>query len=182
MPRLIKVTKPRVPSFADQLNIQVGNEFATENQYLACGIYYDSVGMSHAARFFYARSVDHRNNALRMVRYLLRASEFAIPGIVAPTTDFSTPVAPVLIAVDRTRLGVEQINQLFSCARQNTDYAAERFLQWFIRDRSVALTTMTRLLVAVTRRAAHGEDVEERFRQENLSVSDDPSAPPIAGT
>ena len=35
--------------FVDQLNVQIGNEFAAHQQYVACAIYYDALTMPQMA-------------------------------------------------------------------------------------------------------------------------------------
>jgi len=41
--------------FVEQLNVQIGHEFAAHQQYVACAVYYDALTMPQMARFFYAQ-------------------------------------------------------------------------------------------------------------------------------
>ena len=57
--------------FVEQLNIQIGNEFAAHNQYVACAVYYDAQTMPQMAAFFYHQALEERDHAMMMVQYLL---------------------------------------------------------------------------------------------------------------
>ncbi|MBU2111625.1 MAG: ferritin, partial [Actinobacteria bacterium] len=121
--------------FIDQLNAQIGHELAAHNQYLACAVHYDALTMPQMAAFFYAQALEERSHALMMVRYLLDTdAEVAIPGVEAPVTGFADVVAPVQLALAQERRVSEQINALLRVAREESDFASEQFMQWFIKE------------------------------------------------
>jgi ferritin len=168
-------------SFVDLLNLQIGSELATEIQYLSCAAYYDAQTMPQMARFFYAHALEQRNNALRMVRYLLLTSRVVIPGVEAPRSDFTDVVAPVVLAVERISIHTEQVNQLLRCARGESDYAAEQFMQWSVGAQSLAAATMGELLAVVTRNTDRLGDIEDYVAREHAWFEVDPAAPRAAG-
>ena len=53
--------------FVDQLNVQIGNELAAHNQYLACAIHYDALTMPQMAAFFYTQALEERDHVRRPV-------------------------------------------------------------------------------------------------------------------
>ena len=57
--------------FVEQLNIQIGHEFAAHQQYVACAVYYDALTMPQMASFFYAQAMEERDHAMMMVKYLI---------------------------------------------------------------------------------------------------------------
>ena len=57
--------------FVEALNVQIGNELAAHNQYLACAVHYDAETMPRMAAFFYGQALEERDHALMMVQYLL---------------------------------------------------------------------------------------------------------------
>ena len=57
--------------FVDQLNTQIGHEFAAHQQYVACAVYYDALTMPQMAGFFYAQALEERDHAMMMVKYLI---------------------------------------------------------------------------------------------------------------
>ena len=125
---------PQKP-FADALNEQIANEFAAHQQYIGAAVYYESETLPRLAAFFYRQAVEERNHAMMMVQYLLDANqEVRIPDIEAKLTRFDDVVAPVRMALDQEQRVTEEINALFKLARDNGDYQAEQFMQWFVKE------------------------------------------------
>jgi ferritin len=170
------------PRFVDQLNTQIGNELAAHNQYLACAVYYDALTMPQMATFFYGQAVEERDHAMMMVQYLLDTDhEVVIPGVEAPVASFADVVAPVALALDQEKRVSEQINALLRIARDESDFASEQFMQWFIKEQVEEVATMSDLLAVVSRNQDDLEDIEEYVAREQGGVDDDPSAPRRAG-
>jgi bacterioferritin B len=170
------------PRFVKQLNIQIGNEFAAHQQYVACAVYYDALTMPQMARFFYRQALEERDHAMMMVQYLLDADEeVSIPGVEAPKSTFEDVVQPVQLALDQERRVTEQINKLTAIARDDHDYASDQFTQWFIKEQVEETATMSALLAVVTRSKDDVEEIEEWVAREASSPDDDPTAPRAAG-
>ncbi len=168
--------------FTDQLNAQIGNEFAAHNQYLACAIYYDALTMPQMATFFYNQALEEREHAMMMVQYLLDTdAAVLIPGVEAPVSDFADVIAPIKLALDQEKRVTEQINSLLRIAREESDFASEQFMQWFIKEQVEEVATMSDLLAVVTRSQDDLNDIEEYVAREQRSAGADPTAPPIAG-
>ena len=168
--------------FADQLNAQIGNELAAHNQYLAVAVHYDALTMPRMAAFFYAQAVEERSHAMMMVQYLLDTdADVVIPGVAAPVATFADVVAPVRLALDQEKAVTEQINGLLKTAREESDFASEQFMQWFIKEQVEEVATMSDLLAVVERNRDDIEDIEEYVAREASGTSDDPTAPRAAG-
>jgi ferritin len=168
--------------FVQQLNTQIGNELAAHNQYLSCAVYYDALTMPRMAAFFYGQALEERDHALMMVQYLLDTdAEVSIPGVEAPQTSFDSVVAPVALALDQEKRVTEQINGLLRIAREESDFASEQFLQWFIKEQVEEVAKMTDLLAVVTRNQDDLEDIEEYVARESGDQGGDPTAPRVAG-
>lgn len=168
--------------FAEQLNVQIGNELAAHNQYLACAVYYDSLTMPRMAAFFYGQALEERDHAMMMVQYLLDTdADVVIPGVAAPIPAFDDVIAPVALALEQEKRVTEQINGLLRIAREEFDFASEQFMQWFIKEQVEEVATMTDLLAVVTRNVDDVEDIEEYVAREQGSEDADPTAPRIAG-
>ncbi len=168
--------------FADQLNAQIGNEFSAHNQYLAVAVHYDALTMPRMAAFFYAQAMEERSHAMMMVQYLLDTdADVMIPGVEAPVATFDDVVAPVRLALDQERKVTEQINGLLKTAREESDFASEQFMQWFIKEQVEEVATMSDLLAVVERNRDDVEDIEEYVARENAGAAADPTAPRAAG-
>ena len=168
--------------FVDQLNAQIGNELAAHNQYLACAVHYDALTMPRMAAFFYGQALEERGHAMMMLQYLLDTdADVVIPGVAAPQPTFDDVVAPVELALDQERRVTEQINALVRIAREESDFASEQFMQWFIKEQVEEIATMNDLLAVVKRAQGDLEDIEEYVAREQSPGSDDPMAPRQAG-
>ena len=75
----------------------------------------------------------------------------------------------------------EQINGLLKTAREESDFASEQFMQWFIKEQVEEVATMSDLLAVVRRNLDDVEDIEEYVAREQGGEGDDPTAPRIAG-
>jgi bacterioferritin B len=173
------VTAPR---FVEQLNEQIGNEFAAHQQYVACAIHYDALTMPQMAAFFYGQALEERDHAMMMVKFLLDTdAEVRIPGVGAPETKFADVVGPIELALAQEKRVSEQVFALTKTAREEDDFAAEQFMQWFIKEQVEEVATMNDLLAVVTRARDDIEAIEEYVKREQSGPGDDPTAPPIAG-
>ena len=168
--------------FADQLNTQIGNEFAAHHQYIACALHYDALTMPQMAAFFYQQAVEEREHAMMMVQFLLDTDvQVVIPGVEAPRNDFDSIVAPVALALEQEKRVTQQIHALARIAREEFDFAAEQFMAWFIKEQVEEVATMSDLLAVVTRASADVEAIEEYVAREQGRADSDPTAPRIAG-
>ena len=168
--------------FVDQLNRQIGNEYAAHQQYVACAVYYDALTMPQMAGFFYAQALEERGHAMMMVQYLVDSdAPVRIPGVEAPQNDFADLVAPVVLALEQEKRVTEQIYDLTRIARDNTDFASDQFMQWFIKEQVEELSKMSDLLAVVTRSKADYERIEDWVAREESAGEADPTAPRIAG-
>ena len=168
--------------FVEALNEQIGNEFAAHQQYVACAIHYDDLTMPQMAAFFYAQALEERDHAMMMVKFLLDTdAKVKLPGVEAPIVEFADVVAPIELALAQEKRVSEQIFNLTRIAREENDFAAEQFMQWFIKEQVEEVSTMNDLLTVVTRASDDIEAIEEYVRREQGAAGADPTAPPMAG-
>jgi ferritin len=169
--------------FVAQLNVQIGNEFAAHQQYVACAIHYDALTMPQMAAFFYRQALEERDHAMMMVKYLLETgADVEIPGVEAPNNTFDDVVAPIALALEQEKRVAAQVNELTAIAREDHDYAADQFMQWFIKEQVEEISTMNDLLTVVTRSKDDIEAIEEYVAREQADEFEDPTAPPRAGS
>ena len=168
--------------FAEQLNAQIGNEFAAHHQYLACAVYYDALTMPQMAAFFYSQALEERDHAMMMVQYLLDTdADVVIPGADAPQSGFADVVAQVALALEQEKRVAEQIGSLVRTAREEADFASEQFMQWFVKEQVEEIATMSALLAVVTRNRDALDDIEEYVAREQRGEAADATAPRVAG-
>ncbi len=168
--------------FVEQLNIQIGNEFAAHQQYVACAVYYDALTMPQTAGFFYAQALEERGHAMMMVKYLVdQDAPVRIPGVASPEVDFEDLVAPVALALEQERRVTVQINELTKIAREESDFASDQFMQWFIKEQVEEVATMSDLVAVVRRSKDKIDAIEDYIQREQSTAGADPTAPAIAG-
>jgi bacterioferritin B len=169
-------------SFAAALNEQIANEFAAHQQYIGAAVYYDSETLPRLAGFFYRQAAEERNHAMMMVQYLLDTNEeVRIPDVEAKRTRFDDAVAPVRMALEQEERVGEEINALFKLARDNGEYRAEQFMQWFVKEQVEEVALMQDLLNVVDRSSDNLLLVEDYIAREQPGEEQDPTAPPAAG-
>lgn len=168
--------------FVSQLNVQIGHELGAHSQYLACAIHYDALTMPRMAAFFYRQAMEERDHAMMMVQYLLDTDDpIALGAVEAPRNEFADVIEPVALALEQERRVTEQINGLLRIAREESDFASEQFMQWFIKEQVEEIATMSDLLAVVERNRDDVEDIEEYVARELAAEGEDATAPRIAG-
>ena len=170
-------------SFADALNEQIANEFAASQQYVGAAVYYDAETLPRLAAFFYRQALEEREHAMMMIQYLLDVDERVhIPDIKAQETRYEDGVAPVKMALEQERRVGEEIYALFELAREEKDYRAEQFMQWFVKEQVEEVALMGDLLNVVERASENLLLAEDYIARENPGEGgSDPTAPPAAG-
>ncbi len=175
---------PPASAFAAKLNEQIANEFGAHQQYVACAVYYDSEALPQLAGFFYRQALEERDHAMMMVQFLLDTDgQVTIPSVEAPRTSFEDVISPIALALEQERRVSEQINALAATARKEGDYTSEQFMQWFIREQTEEVATMSNLLRVAERARSDQADIENFVAREHQNpAGQDPTAPRVAGS
>ena len=169
-------------TFASQLTAQIGEEFAAHQQYLAVAAHYEGLTLPQLAGCFYRQAAEERGHAMMMVQYLLDTDQpVRIPGTEAPTSDFDGVVAPIELAVAQEKTVTAQINELTRVARDENDFAAEQFMQWFIKEQVEEVSKMQDLLTVARRSGDDLNDIETYVERDMGPGAADPAAPRQAG-
>lgn len=170
-------------TFATRLNEQIANEFAAHQQYVACAVYYEAETLPQLAAFFYRQALEERSHAMMMIQYLLdTGAEVTTPGVAAPRTRFDDITEPVALALGQEREVAEQINALAATARDERNFAAEQFVQWFIAEQIEEVATMSDLLTVARRSRDRVAEIENFLAREHPGEDGpDPGAPRPAG-
>jgi ferritin len=141
--------------FIEELQAQIGREFAAAHQYTAIGTHYDGLTFPRLARFFYKQADEERDHAMRMINYLIDAGvQPQLGEIAAPRVGFEDHVEPIRAALEQEKQVTVQIGRLFEIARETRDYASESFVQWFVDEQVEEEAAVQALL-----------DVAERVRE-----------------
>lgn len=160
-------------------NQQIGNEMGASMQYIAIASYFDSETLPELAGFFYKQSAEEREHAMRFVKFIHDVGgKVRIPDLPAPQADFASADDAVSKALSWEEEVTRQIYDLVEIAKDDRNYVAIRFLDWFVEEQLEEVTTMTDLL-SVIRRA--GPDrllfVEEYLSRRGRAALESPAAP-----
>ena len=154
----------------DAFNQQVGNEMGASMQYIQIAAYFDEEGLGGLARFFYRQSEEEREHAMKFVGFVVDAGgPLRIPQIPAPRSEFSSAADAVQAALDWEKEVTAQIYRLVDIGKEESNYIALRFLDWFVEEQFEEVTTMEELLQVVQRAGdANLLAVEEYLSREGM--------------
>jgi len=170
-------------SFVDRLREQIGYEFAAHQQYVALAVWFDGQDLPQLAKHFYRQSLEERNHAMMIVRYLLDNDiQPPIPGVDEIRNDFAEAADLVELALKQEKEVSDEIVRLARVARDEDDYKGEQFMQWFLKEQVEEVAQMTTLLNVVRRANGNLFDVETFLARESVGDDgDDALAPHAAG-
>ena len=168
--------------FSDLLLLQIGNEFAASQQYVAVAVWFANQDLPQLAKYFYRQSVEERNHAMMMVQYMVdRGVSVPIPGIPAVRNDFASVTDPLALALKQEKEFTRSIESLFRAARAEDDALGEQFMLWFLKEQVEEVASMTTLL-NIAERADNTFDIENFVARETIGDGGrDAAAPEAAG-
>jgi bacterioferritin B len=169
--------------FVEALNEQIARELGASQQYLAVAVWYEDQTLPRLAGLFYDQAIEERGHALMMVKHLLDSElRPRVPGVSEPRADFGDFVEPVRTALEQERKVTDQISELASIARDESDYVSEQFMQWFLKEQVEEIDLFSSLLDVAERCRERPMDVEDYIAREGVGGDEaDPTAPPAAG-
>ena len=140
-----------------RINEQIGNELLASHQYILVATYFDSEGLPSLAQHFYKQSLEERDHALRLIKYLVDAdSAVKIPAIPAPKPTFRSAAEAVTIALQSEMRVTEQINAIVDLAVREKDHLSKNMLEWFVGEQREEVSSMDTLLRMVKRAGESG--------------------------
>jgi len=138
-------------------NQQIGNEMGASMLYISIASYFDSEALPQLAEFFYQQSEEERAHAMRFVKFVIDVEgDVAIPAIEAPQATWESAEAAVRTALESEKDVTQQILELVESAREEKNYFALRFLDWFVDEQLEEQATMSALLQVVRRAGPDG--------------------------
>jgi ferritin len=168
--------------FNDLLAVQIGNEFAASQQYIAVAVWFAGQDLPQLAKYFYRQSVEERNHAMMMVQYMLdRNLPVSIPGVPHVQNNFSKVTEPLALALQQEKDVTKSIESLFRAARAEDDALGEQFMLWFLKEQVEEVASMS-TLYNIAERAENLFDIENFVARETIGDSGhNSSAPEAAG-
>lgn len=145
------------------LNAQVGHELHASLQYVSIAAHFDSENLPRLAEFFYRQAEEERTHAMKFVRHVVDlGGRVRVPAIAAPKPEFASAREAVALSLQWEHTVTGQIYDLVDIAKDDRNYIAMRFLDWFVSEQLEEINTMETLLSLV-----------ERAGEENLLLVED---------
>src|SRR5580693_4777994 len=123
------------PKIVAAINEQMGNEFSAMLQYYAIAAHFGAEGLRELSAHFYKQAEEEKEHALRFIQFVLdTGARVEIPAVSAPQAHFEVAEDAVKLSLEQEEQVTTQINALVSMAKAESDYTADNFLQWFIKE------------------------------------------------
>jgi ferritin len=142
---------------AQAFSQQVGNEMGASLQYVAIASYFDGESLPELAKFFFRQADEERTHSMKFVHFLNEADgKLTIPAIPAPKSEFASAEEAVQLSLDWEQQVTQQIYGLVNQAKDENNYIAQRFLDWFVTEQLEEVSSMSTLLGIVRRAGPSG--------------------------
>lgn len=137
-------------------NEEIGRELFASHQYIAIASYFDGRALKKLAALFFKQSEEEREHAMKFVEYLNDVNgKVEVPAVDAPKSDFQSAEEAVRLALEWELDVTKHINDLMTLAVEQKDYAAQEFLDWFVKEQVEEVSTMQDLLQIVQQVGEH---------------------------
>lgn len=131
-------------------NEQIGRELLASHQYVSIASYFDGRALKKLAELFFKQAEEEREHAMKFVEYLNDVNgKVEIPAIPAPKADFASALEAVKLALQWEMEVTQHINNLMTMAIEQKDYAAQEFLDWFVKEQVEEVSSMQDLVQVV---------------------------------
>jgi bacterioferritin B len=147
------------------INEQIGNEFSAMLQYYAIVAHFGAEGLPEISAHFYRQAEEEKEHALRFIQFVIDIGDrVKIPAVCAPHAHFEAAEHAVKLSLEQEEQVTTQVNALLSMAKAESDYTADNFFQWFIKEEVASMGQLLR----VVQRAGEGNllRVEEYLARE----------------
>lgn len=117
----------------DAFNEQIKNEVYSAHLYLAMSAWFEAKDLPGFAKWMRAQYVEELTHANKLFDFVVdRDGVVTVPAIAQPTADFASALDVFQKTLEHERRVTALINDLYSKAAQENDYASMSFLKWFI--------------------------------------------------
>ena len=117
------------------INSQITHELGAEMQYLAMSFWFERENLHGMASWFKRQAVEEHQHAMKIVGFM---NEWDLPITLKsppdPVTEFASPEAIFKAALGHEQKVTAEINNIFTMARETSNWHIEVAFQWFITE------------------------------------------------
>ncbi len=115
------------------LNEQINREFFSSYLYLSMAQWFESGNWKGFSHWMRIQAKEEHAHAMRIIRFINeRGGRVTLGRIDAPQTEWSGPIAAIEDAHGHEQSITKCIHDILTMARNESDYATESFLKWFV--------------------------------------------------
>lgn len=119
----------------DAMNEQIKTEFYSAYQYLSMAAYCESVNLPGFAHWMRIQAREEVEHAMKFYDFVLdRGGRVLLQAIDQPVIEFGSPLEVFEQALKHEQRVTATINELYTLAVEENDYASQAFLQWFVTE------------------------------------------------
>ncbi len=136
----------------EQINEQIGHEFAASIQYTAIAGHFDAESLPFLAAHFYQQAAEEHLHAMKFLKFLIdTGARVEIPAIPKPIGKFAFAEDAVKLSLEQELKVTALINSLMDAALKENNHIASTFLQWFVSEQLEEVSSMDQLLKIIQR-------------------------------
>lgn len=119
----------------EALNKQINAELYSSYLYLAMAADFHDKNLSGFARWMEAQAQEEHGHAMKIYAYVHeQMARVKLDAIDAPRTEWDSPLAIFQETFAHEQKVTKMIHDLVTLAREESDYATEGFLGWFVKE------------------------------------------------
>lgn len=119
----------------EELNNQIKKELYSAYLYLSMASYFDSINLEGFAHWMKIQAKEEFGHAMKIYEFMNDRGERVIfQEIEKPPSEFTSPVEVFEKILQHEKKITQNIENLYSLAKEKNDYSAEIMLQWFITE------------------------------------------------
>jgi ferritin len=119
----------------DALNTQIKEELFSSYIYLSMAAYCEALNLPGFAHWMRAQSQEELEHAMKFYEFINdRGGRVVFQALDQPPVEFEGPTAVFQKTLEHEQYITGKIHDLYALAVEETDYAAQVFLQWFVKE------------------------------------------------
>ena len=119
----------------DAMNEQMKNEFLSGYLYFAMAGYFESEDLPGIASWMRVQALEELTHGEKFFNFICEAGgRTELRGIDTPKNDYQSPLACFKYSLEHEKFVTSRINQLMDLAKEESNHAAQIFLQWFVTE------------------------------------------------